>query len=107
MKIQPKLVTIEPERIGNPGRETEQEVKEIYPILYLTSKDFPILENKEAGEDFIIIARINIKEKNENDDGEVRAELEFKAIATMESALTPEDQAEIDGKIREGKIKIY
>jgi len=107
MPITPKLIPIEPERIGSPGREEPQEVEEIYPTLFLTAKDFAILERKEAGEDFIIIARINIKEKEENDDGEIRCHLEFKAIAAMEDALSPEDQKIVDEKVREGKLKIY
>jgi len=107
MNIVPKLLPIDPERIGAPGREEPQKVEEIYPTLFLTAKDFPILEKKEAGEDFIIIARINIKEKKEDDDGEVRSQLEFKAIAAMEDALSPEDQKEVDEKVRDGKLKIY
>ena len=107
MEITPKLIPIEPERLGAPGREEPQEVEEIYPTLFLTAKDFPILEKKEAGEDFIIIARINIKEKEENDDGDVRSQLEFKAIAAMEDALTAEDQKEVDEKVRAGKINVY
>lgn len=107
MPITPKLIPIEPERIGAPGREEPQKVEEIYPALYLTAKDFPLLKKKEAGEDFIIIARINIKEKEENDDGEIKCQLELKAIAAMEDALSAEDQKEIDEKVREGKIKLY
>lgn len=107
MSINPKLIPIDPERIGEPGREEPQKVEEIYPTLFLTAKDFPILEMKEAGEDFIIIARINIKEKEENDDGEIKCQLEFKAIAAMEDALSAEDQKEVDEKVRAGKLKIY
>jgi len=107
MNIVPKLLPIDPERIGAPGREEPQKVEEIYPTLFLTAKDFPILEKKEAGEDFIIIARINIKEKKEDDDGEVMSQLEFKAIAAMEDALSAEDQKEVDEKVRAGKIDIY
>ena len=107
MEIKPRLIPIEPERIGGPGREQSQKVEELYPTLFLTNKDFPILEKKEAGQEFIIIARINVKEKKENDDGEIRSKLEFKAIAAMEEALSPEEQKEVDGKIRMGKIKIY
>jgi len=105
--ITPKLIPIAPERIGAPGREEPQKVEEIYPTLFLTDKDFPLLDKKEAGEEIIIIARINVKEKKENDDGEIRSELEFKAIASMEDALSPEDQKELDEKVRAGKIKIY
>jgi len=107
MSITPKLIPIDPERIGAPGREEPQEVEEIYPTLFLTAKEFSILEKKEAGEDFIIIARINVKEKKENDDGEIRCEIEFKAIAAMEDALSADDQKAVDEKVREGKIKIY
>jgi len=107
MNINPKLIPIDPERIGAPGREEPQKVEEIYPTLFLTAKDFSLLERKEAGEDFIIVARINIKEKKEDDDGEIKCQLEFKAIAAMEDALSPEDQKEVDEKVREGKIDIY
>ena len=107
MSITPKLIPIVPDRIGGPGVEEPQDVEEIYPTLSLTAEEFSILEKKEAGEDFIIIARINIKEKDENDDGEVRCRLEFKAIAAMEDALSPEDQKTVDEKVREGKINIY
>lgn len=106
MPITPKLSPISPDRPNAPGREEPLDIKEFFPTIHLTKKEFPILQIKEAGDEFIIIARVSIKNKHENDDGEIEAELEFTAINAMEDALSIEEQREVDDKIRSGDLKL-